>query len=164
MDDAKPGTRELATADIAKVMQLLPHRYPFLLVDKIVDIDGDNSGVGIKNVTINEPFFPGHFPSFPVMPGVLIVEALAQTCGAICVLNNQKQAQTTPHVIFFMSIDNCKFRKPVVPGDQLRMHVKKIRSRGGVWRFKCEAKVDGKTVTEAEITAMVVDPKNAPKS
>jgi 3-hydroxyacyl-[acyl-carrier-protein] dehydratase len=162
MDDTKPKTRELASADIAKVMQLLPHRYPFLLVDKIVDIDGDNSGVGIKNVTINEPFFPGHFPNFPVMPGVLIVEALAQTAGAICVLAGG--GSDKPHVIFFMGIDNCKFRKPVMPGDQLRLHVTKIRSRGTVWRFKCEAKVDGKLVCEAEISAMVVDQNNVQKS
>jgi 3-hydroxyacyl-[acyl-carrier-protein] dehydratase len=164
MQETKPPARELGAVDIAKVMQLLPHRYPFLLVDKIVEINGDESGVGIKNVTINEPFFPGHFPAFPVMPGVLIVEAMAQTCGAICVLANEKHASNTPHVIFFMSIDNCKFRKPVVPGDQLRMHVKKVRARGTVWRFKCEAKVDGKAVCEAEITAMVVDPSNAQKS
>jgi 3-hydroxyacyl-[acyl-carrier-protein] dehydratase len=154
--------RELASADIAKVMQLLPHRYPFLLIDKIVEIDGDRSGVGIKNVTINEPFFPGHFPSFPVMPGVLIVEALAQTAGAICVLAGG--GSDKPHVIFFMGIDNCKFRKPVLPGDQLRLHVNKIRSRGNVWRFKCEAKVDGKLVCEAEISAMVVDQNDVQKS
>jgi 3-hydroxyacyl-[acyl-carrier-protein] dehydratase len=154
--------RALATADVQRIMQLLPHRYPFLLLDKIIDIDGDESGVGIKNVTINEPFFQGHFPAFPVMPGVLIVEALAQTAGAICVHN--AGASDVPHIIFFMGIDNAKFRKPVLPGDQLHLHVKKIRNRGTVWRFKCEAKVDGKTVCEAEISAMIVDQSNVQKS
>ncbi len=154
--------RELATADIAKVMQLLPHRYPFLLIDKIIDIDRDQSGIGIKNVTINEPFFQGHFPKYPVMPGVLIIEALAQTAGAICVHN----AGTTdiPHIVYFMGIDNAKFRKPVLPGDTLHLHVQQLRNRGNVWRFKCDAKVLGKTVAEAEISAMIVDPRDAQKS
>ncbi len=160
MDDAKP--RQLASADIAKVMQLLPHRYPFLLVDKIIDIDRDESAIGIKNVTINEPFFQGHFPKFPVMPGVLIIEALAQTAGAICVHNS---GQTDiPQIVFFMGIDNAKFRKPVLPGDTLHLHVKKLRNRGNVWRFRCDARVLGKTVAEADISAMIVDPSDAQKS
>jgi 3-hydroxyacyl-[acyl-carrier-protein] dehydratase len=160
MDETKP--RELATADIAKVMQLLPHRYPFLLIDKIIDIDRDQSGVGIKNVTINEPFFQGHFPKYPVMPGVLIIEALAQTAGAICVHNAGKT--DIPHIVYFMGIDNAKFRKPVLPGDTLHLHVQQMRNRGNVWRFKCDAKVLGKTVAEAEISAMIVDPRDAQKS
>jgi 3-hydroxyacyl-[acyl-carrier-protein] dehydratase len=162
MDETKAAGGELATADIAKVMQLLPHRYPFLLVDRIVEMDRDESAVGIKNVTINEPFFQGHFPKFPVMPGVLIIEAMAQTAGALCV--HHSGTTDIPQIIFFMGIDNAKFRKPVVPGDQLRLHVKKIRSRGAVWRFKCEAKVDGKLVCEADISAMIVDPTHAQKS
>ena len=162
MDDTKPRARELASADVMKVMQLLPHRYPMLLVDKIIDIDRDESGVGIKNVSINEPYFQGHFPKYPVMPGVLIIEALAQTAGAICVHN--AGVTDIPHIVYFMSIDNAKFRKPVVPGDQMHLHVKKVRSRGNVWRFKCEAKVDGKTVCEADISAMIVDPRDAQKS
>jgi 3-hydroxyacyl-[acyl-carrier-protein] dehydratase len=160
MDETKP--RELATADIAKVMQLLPHRYPFLLIDKIIDIDRDQSGVGIKNVTINEPFFQGHFPKYPVMPGVLIIEALAQTAGAICVHNSG--TTDIPHIVYFMGIDNAKFRKPVLPGDTLHLHVQQMRNRGNVWRFKCDAKVLGKTVAEAEISAMIVDPRDAQKS
>lgn len=157
----KPETRALATADIQQIMQLLPHRYPFLLVDKIIDIDRDESGVGIKNVTINENFFQGHFPKFPVMPGVLIIEALAQTAGAICVHN--AGVTDIPQIVFFMGIDNAKFRKPVLPGDTLHLHVKKVRNRGNVWRFRCEAKVNGQTVAEAEISAMIVDPTDAAK-
>jgi 3-hydroxyacyl-[acyl-carrier-protein] dehydratase len=149
---------ELGSADIARVMKLLPHRYPFLLIDRIRDMDRDESCVGIKNVTINEPFFQGHFPRYPVMPGVLIIEALAQTAGALCVHNAGKE--DIPQIVYFMGIDKAKFRKPVLPGDQLFLHVKKIRNRGPVWRFYGEAKVDGHTVAEAEISAMIVDPEN----
>ena len=161
MDDKQP-TRALATADIQQIMTLLPHRYPFLLVDKIIDIDRDESAIGIKNVTINENFFQGHFPKFPVMPGVLIIEALAQTAGAICVHN--AGVTDIPQIVFFMGIDNAKFRKPVLPGDTLHLHVKKVRNRGNVWRFRCEAKVNGQTVAEAEISAMIVDPRDAKKA
>ena len=151
-DDQKT---ELATADITRIMKLLPHRYPFLLVDRIEKMDGDNSAVGIKNVTINEQFFQGHFPDFPVMPGVLIIEGMAQTAGALCVHANN--AEDKPIRVFFMSIDNAKFRKPVLPGDTLHYHVEKIRSRGSVWKFRCEAFVDGKRTAEAEIGAMVAE-------
>jgi 3-hydroxyacyl-[acyl-carrier-protein] dehydratase len=146
---------KLATADIARVMKLLPHRYPFLLVDRIYDMDGDNSCVGVKSVTINEPFFQGHFPNFPVMPGVLIIEGLAQTAGALCV--HSLGESYTPHLVYFMGIDRAKFRKPVLPGDQLHFHVRKVRGRGRAWRFYGEAKVDGAVVAEAEISAMIVD-------
>jgi len=149
---------ELSHADVARVMQLLPHRYPFLLVDKIRDMVRDESAVGIKNVSINEPFFQGHFPKYPVMPGVLIIEALAQTAGALCV--NHAGVTNIPHIVYFMGIDKAKFRKPVVPGDQLHLHVKKIRSRGPVWRFYCEARVNEQVVAEAEISAMIVDPEH----
>jgi 3-hydroxyacyl-[acyl-carrier-protein] dehydratase len=145
----------LGTADIARVLKLLPHRYPFLLVDRIFDMDRDESAVGIKNVTINEPFFQGHFPAFPVMPGVLIIEGLAQTAGALCVHSLGESYK--PQLVYFMGIDRAKFRKPVVPGDQLHFHVRKIRSRGRAWRFYGEAKVDGQVVAEAEISAMIVD-------
>lgn len=160
MSAADTGTKtELASADIARVMKLLPHRYPFLLIDRIRDMDRDESCVGMKNVTINEPFFQGHFPRYPVMPGVLIIEAIAQTAGALCVYNAGKE--DIPQIVYFMGIDKARFRKPVVPGDQLHLHVKKIRSRGPVWRFYGEAKVDGQLVAEAEISAMIVDPTNA---
>jgi 3-hydroxyacyl-[acyl-carrier-protein] dehydratase len=155
MNDVRPETQELATADIARLMKLLPHRYPFLLVDRMFEMDRDVSAIGLKNVTINEPFFQGHFPDFPVMPGVLIIEGLAQTAGALCVHNLGESY--TPHLVYFMGIDRAKFRKPVVPGDQLYFHVRKIRSRGRAWRFMGEAKVEGKTVAEAEISAMIVD-------
>jgi 3-hydroxyacyl-[acyl-carrier-protein] dehydratase len=155
-------TKQLGTADIEEIMRLLPHRYPFLLIDRMVEMDGDESGVGIKNVTVNEPFFQGHFPNFRVMPGVLIVEAMAQTAGALVAHNHGMKEY--PQLVLFMGIDGAKFRKPVIPGDQLRIHVKKIRARGPVFRFGCEAKVDGKVVAEAEISAMVVDPQNAKKS
>ncbi len=146
----------LATADINRLMKLLPHRYPFLLVDRMYDMDRDVTAVGVKNVTINEPFFQGHFPQFPVMPGVLIIEGLAQTAGALCV--HSLGAEYKPQIVYFMGIDNAKFRKPVFPGDQLHYHVRKIRSRGRAWRFFGEAKVNGAVVAEAEISAMIVDP------
>ncbi len=157
MDETVKKT--LGTADIGRVMKLLPHRYPFLLVDRIYDMDGDESCVGVKNVTINEPFFQGHFPQFPVMPGVLIIEGLAQTAGALCVssLGEDYRAE----LVYFMGIDNAKFRKPVLPGDQIHYHVKKIRNRGRVWRFYGAAKVNGAVVTEAEVSAMLADTAEA---
>jgi len=149
---AEPGSTTLETMDILKIMGLLPHRYPFLLVDRIVDIDGDNAAVGIKNVTINEPHFQGHFPGQPVMPGVLIIEAMAQTAGAICI---HSSADDSPSLVYFMTVDGAKFRRPVVPGDQLAIHVRKLKQRGNIWRFACEARVDGAKVAEAEISAMM---------
>lgn len=151
MNDNAPSTLE--TADILKIMHRLPHRYPFLLVDRILEIDGDNSAVGIKNVTANEPQFQGHFPEQPVFPGVLIIEAMAQTAGYICIAN---AGEESPSVVYFMTIDGGKFRKPVVPGDQLRIHVNKLKQRGNIWKFGCEAKVDGSKVAEATISAMLM--------
>lgn len=139
-------------ADILEVMRLLPHRYPLLLVDRIVSIDGDNSAIGIKNVTFNEPHFQGHFPGQPIMPGVLIIEAMAQTAGAICIRNLGSE---TPSVVYFMTIDGAKFRRPVVPGDRLEIRVTKLKQRGNIWRFACEATVDGAKAAEAEISAML---------
>jgi 3-hydroxyacyl-[acyl-carrier-protein] dehydratase len=153
MADTMPAT--LDTVDILGLMKLLPHRYPFLLVDKIIEIDEDNSAVGIKNVTINEPHFQGHFPEQPVMPGVLIIEAMAQTAGAICI---RSQNTDKPSLVYFMTIDNAKFRRPVVPGDRLEIHVKKLKKRGNIWRFACEAMVDGSKAAEAEISAMMSPP------
>jgi 3-hydroxyacyl-[acyl-carrier-protein] dehydratase len=145
-------TTTMDTLDIMQVMKLLPHRYPFLLIDRIIEVDADNSAIGIKNVTINEPHFQGHFPGQPVMPGVLIVEAMAQTAGAICI---RSQETETPSLVYFMTIDNAKFRRPVVPGDRLEIHVKKLKKRGSIWRFACEAMVDGHKAAEAEISAMM---------
>jgi 3-hydroxyacyl-[acyl-carrier-protein] dehydratase len=159
MEGKATADKVLGTADINLVMKLLPHRYPFLLVDRIYDMDGDESCVGVKNVSINEPFFQGHFPQFPVMPGVLIIEGLAQTAGALCVSNVGQDYKA--ELVYFMGIDNAKFRKPVLPGDQLHYHVRKVRNRGRVWRFKGEAKVNGKTVAEAEISAMLADSADA---
>jgi 3-hydroxyacyl-[acyl-carrier-protein] dehydratase len=144
--------KTLESFDILRIMQLLPHRYPFLLVDRIIDIDGDNSAIGIKNVTASEPHFMGHFPQQPVMPGVLIIEAMAQTAGAICIAST---GEGRPSLVYFMTIDGAKFRKPVMPGDQLHIHVRKQKQRGNIWRFACEATVDGTKVAEAEISAMM---------
>ena len=147
--------KTLEAADIAKVMQALPHRYPFLMVDRIRDIDGDDFGIGIKNVTYNEPHFQGHFPGHPVMPGVLLIEGMAQTAGALCVL--AQGLSGPPKLVYFMTIDNAKFRKPVLPGDTVEYHVRKIRRRSNIWKFAAEAKVAGVKVAEAEVSAMLVD-------
>jgi 3-hydroxyacyl-[acyl-carrier-protein] dehydratase len=149
-DNAAPA---LQSIDILRLMKLLPHRYPFLLVDRIIEIDGDNSAVGIKNVTMNEPHFQGHFPDQPVMPGVLIIEAMAQTAGAICI---HKMSREKPSLVYFMTIDNAKFRRPVVPGDRLEIHVRKVKNRGSIWRFACQAMVDGAKAAEADISAMLM--------
>jgi 3-hydroxyacyl-[acyl-carrier-protein] dehydratase len=141
--------------DIQRIMKLLPHRYPFLLIDKMINIVGEESGTAIKNVTINEPFFQGHFPSQPVMPGVLLVEAMAQASGAI-VMENLGDA-VAGKLVFFMSIDKCRFRKPVGPGDQVHFHVKLLQKRPPVWKYWAEAHVNGKKVAEAEIGAMLMD-------
>ena len=141
--------------DINRIMAMLPHRYPILLVDRVIDVVPDVSAVGIKNVTINEPFFEGHFPGHPVMPGVLIIEALAQTAAVMAM--STMGSEVEGKVIYFMTIENAKFRRPVTPGDQLRMTVEKEKARGNIWRFKGKAEVDGKTVTEASFSAMIVD-------
>jgi 3-hydroxyacyl-[acyl-carrier-protein] dehydratase len=145
------ATTSLETADIREIMRLLPHRYPFLLVDKIIEIDADNSAIGLKNVTASEPHFTGHFPNNPIMPGVLIIEGMAQTAGAICA----RAKGGGDNLVYFMTIDNAKFRKPVVPGDRLEYHVTKIKQRGNIWRFHCEAMVDGAKAAEADIGAML---------
>ncbi len=152
------GKPTLETIDIQRLLKLLPHRYPFLLVDKILECDGDNSGVGIKNVTFNEPHFQGHFPETPVMPGVLLIEGMAQTAGALCVA---AQIGIMPSVVYFMTINNAKFRKPVVPGDRVEYHMTKTARRRNMWWYKGVARVDGAVVCEAEISAMLVtdDPK-----
>ena len=138
-----------------EIMELLPHRYPFFLVDRLTVEEPGVKGVGLKNVTMNEEFVQGHFPGNPVMTGVLQIEAMAQTAGALVLAGMQDLADKKPGV-FFMSIDGVKFRKPVKPGDQLMMHVEKIKERGKVFVFKGESRVDGKVVSEAEFTAMIV--------
>jgi 3-hydroxyacyl-[acyl-carrier-protein] dehydratase len=145
---------ELQQADIVRIMQLLPHRPPFLLIDRIIDMDADLSGTGIKNVTMNEPFFVGHFPGRPVMPGVLIIEAMAQTAGALVV--NHKGSQVEGSLVYFMTIDGARFRKPVVPGDTLHLTVRRTQQRSRVWRYEGKARVEGKLVAEAEISAMLI--------
>ena len=149
-----PAATTLESFDIARLLELLPHRYPFLLVDRVIDIDGDNSAVGIKNVTANEPQFAGHFPGQPVMPGVLLIEGMAQTAGAICIHSLRGDG---PQLVYFMSIDDARFRKPVVPGDTVEYRVRKVHKRQKIWKFSGEAWVGGVKVAEATITAMIAD-------
>jgi len=141
--------------DINRVMQMIPHRYPFLMVDKVIDVRPNDSATGIKNVSVGEPHFQGHFPQRPIMPGVLIIEAMAQTAAVLVVETLGPHAEGK--LVYFMSVDNARFRKPVEPGDTLHVHVKKERSRGNVWRFHGEAKVDGVLMAEATYSAMIMD-------
>jgi len=141
--------------DINRVMQMIPHRYPFLMVDKVIDVLPDKSAVGIKNVTVSEPHFQGHFPTRPIMPGVLIIESMAQTAAVLVVETLGQSAEGK--LVYFMTMDNVRFRKPVIPGDTLHIHVFKDRSRGNVWKFRGEAKVDGAVVAEATFAAMIMD-------
>jgi 3-hydroxyacyl-[acyl-carrier-protein] dehydratase len=146
--------RSYESLEIQDLLTLLPHRYPFLLVDRIVEARGDEYGVGIKNVTANEPHFQGHFPGRPVMPGVLMLEGMAQTAGAMCVASQRDGG--APSLVYLMTIDKAKFRKPVVPGDQVRFHMTRTAKRRNMWWFRGEAKVDGVLVCEAEVSAMLV--------
>ena len=146
---------ELQSLDIAKILEFLPHRYPFLLVDRVTKIDRDISAVGIKNVTINEPFFQGHFPNNPVMPGVLIIGAMAQTAAVICVNNSEVKEGNS---VLFLTVDRAKFRRPVIPGDRLELHVNRLKRRGNIWRYQCIGMVDGAKAAEAEISALMTPP------
>jgi 3-hydroxyacyl-[acyl-carrier-protein] dehydratase len=149
-------TTELKSVDIARLLELLPHRYPFLLVDRIRDIDSDRSCVGVKNVTYNEQVFTGHFPQAPIYPGVLLIEGMAQTAGAICILSKLSGDSDKPASrVFFMTIDKAKFRKPVVPGDVVQFHMTKLNYRRNMWWYRGEAKVDGTLVAEAEVSALL---------
>jgi 3-hydroxyacyl-[acyl-carrier-protein] dehydratase len=157
MDDvAQSGApRQLTSLDIARVLECLPHRYPFLMIDRIIDIDGDESAVGIKNVTINEPIFLGHFPGKPIFPGVLIIEGMAQTAGAIVVANDAMSGRK--NIVLMLTIDKAKFRKPAEPGDRLEYHIRKLQRRRNVGRYEAKAIVEGVVVAEAEIGAMMVE-------
>jgi len=143
--------------DIKEIMAMLPHAYPFLLVDRIVEIESGKRVVGIKNVTYNEPFFPGHFPGRPIMPGVLIIEAMAQTAGVL--IFNSLPEGDRKKTVFFLGVDNVRFRKPVIPGDQLRMELEITRHRQSIWGFKGKAYVDGNVVAEGELLAMIGEEK-----
>lgn len=139
---------------IERIMEMIPHRYPFLMIDKVIEMELGEQATAVKNVTINEPFFVGHFPGKPVMPGVLIIEAMAQTSAVLVVQTLGKEAEGK--LVYFMSIEEAKFRKPVGPGDALHIHVKKLQSRRNVWKFECKATVDGNLVAEATVCAMIV--------
>ena len=157
--EVKTGPVEAGTAlgslDIDGVKRMIPHRYPFLLIDRVVDLVAETSAVGIKNITSNEPHFQGHFPSKPVMPGVLIIEAMAQTAAVLVVATLGQQS--TNQLVYFMMIDQARFRKPVVPGDQLRLEMTKKQRRLGMWKFDGRATVDGQLVAEATIAAKIID-------
>lgn len=154
--NAEPtGAETGSTVDIAGILKAIPHRYPFLLLDRVVDLVRNKSATGIKNVTVNENFFQGHFPGHPVMPGVLIIESMAQTAAVLVVETLGPEA--AGKVVYFMSIEGAKFRRPVVPGDQLHIHIVKERNRGNVWKFNAVAKVDGVAVAEATYAAMIMD-------
>ena len=154
MSETRPEV-ELDSVDILRVMEMIPHRYPMLMVDRVVELIANVSAVGIKNVTVNEPYFAGHFPSRPVMPGVMVVESMAQTSAVLVVYTLGPEAEGK--IVYFMSIDSARFRKPVVPGDTMRVHVRKVRQRGSVWKFVGEARVDGTLVAEANFAAMILD-------
>ncbi len=151
----------LKSADIQMIKRIIPHRYPFLLIDKVVDIDGYQSATGIKNVTVNEPHFQGHFPSRPIMPGVTIVEAMAQTTAVMAGVSMELMDKNM--MVYFMGIDKCKFRRMVEPGDVLKMHVSTLRGKPGgkIWKFAGRAEVDGDLAAEAEFTAMMEMPAGA---
>jgi len=145
---------DVAEIDTLRIMELIPHRPPFLMIDKVVDVVAGERAIGVKNVTINQGFFQGHFPARPVMPGVLIIEAMAQTAAVLVVHTLGQMAQGK--LVYFMSVDNARFRRPVVPGDTLKVHVTSLRHRGNVWKFEGQAKVDGKLCAEATYAAMIM--------
>ncbi len=150
---------DVALIETKQLLNMIPHRYPFLLIDRLVDVRHDHSAIGVKNVSFNEPFFQGHFPGHPVMPGVLIIESMAQTAAALVISTLGPNAGVP--IVYFMSVESAKFRRPVTPGDQLRLTVEKERRRGNVWRFNGTARVEGIVVAEANITAMIMEDAKA---
>ncbi|HZF34577.1 MAG TPA: 3-hydroxyacyl-ACP dehydratase FabZ [Candidatus Angelobacter sp.] len=155
MNDVNEGTGGGIAIEVERIMQMIPHRYPFLMIDRVVDVVSDHTAIGIKNVSINEYFFQGHFPGHAVMPGVLLIEAMAQTAAVLVVHTLGSEAEGK--LVYFMSIEHAKFRRPVVPGNQLRVHVTKERNRGPVWKLRGEVKVDGTVVADAAFSAMIRD-------
>jgi len=145
--------RELTSMQIGDILKTLPHRYPFLMIDRIIEVDGDESAIGIKNVSFNEPIFQGHFPGEPVFPGVLIIEGMAQTAGAIAIAAGA--AAGIDHIVYLLTVDKCKFRKPARPGDRIEYHIKKMRRRMTMGWYEAKAIVDGVVIAEAEVGAMV---------
>lgn len=152
---SNPEGRTLTALDIGDILRCLPHRYPFLMIDRIINVDGDDSAIGIKNVSFNEPIFQGHFPGKPVFPGVLIIEAMAQTAGAI-VIAHDAAANGAKSIVLMLTIDKAKFRKPAGPGDQIEFHIRKIHRRRTVGRYEARAMVNGVLIAEAEVGAMIV--------
>ena len=146
-----PATLE--AADIGTILKALPHRFPFLMIDRLHSIRGDEFAIGLKNVTVNEPQFMGHFPERPVFPGVLMIEGMAQTAGVMCILSGKTPSES--RAVYFMTIDKAKFRKPVVPGDTIEYHMTKIAQRRNMWWYRGEARVAGQLVAEAEVSAMI---------
>lgn len=156
-DSSKPAGkgRTVDIVGIERVMEMIPHRYPFLMIDRVIEVEPDVGAIGVKNVSINEPHFQGHFPRRPVMPGVLIIEAMAQSAAVLVVETLGKEFEGK--LVYFMSVDRARFRKPVTPGDVMYVHVRKERQRGPVWKFSAEARVDGAVVAEATYSAMILD-------
>lgn len=154
MTETTAAVAELDAMSIAEILEALPHRYPFLMIDRIVDINGDESAVGIKNVTFNEPIFLGHFPGNPIFPGVLIIEGMAQTAGAIVIKHDSTGGRK--NIVLMLGVDNARFRKPAGPGDTIEFHISKMHRRRNVGRYEAKAKVNGTVIAEAEITAMIV--------
>jgi 3-hydroxyacyl-[acyl-carrier-protein] dehydratase len=152
---ARPARPVVPRIDIERVMAMIPHRYPFLLIDRVIEVTPDEGAIGIKCVSINDPWFQGHFPDRPVMPGVLIIECMAQTAAVLVV--ETLGPDSAGKLVYFMSIDGARFRKPVVPGDALHIHVRKLRNRGNVWKFTGEARVEGRLTAEASFAAMIMD-------
>lgn len=156
MDEATPE-KKLGELDISDILECLPHRYPFLMIDKIIDIDGDDSAIGVKNVSYNEPMFQGHFPDKPIFPGVLMIEGMAQTAGAIVIA--LERASGKKFIVYMLTIDKAKFRKPTGPGDRVEYHIKKLHRRRNIGRYYAQAKVNGVVVAEAEVGAMISEVK-----